>query len=133
MRAVYQNTQLQVVDLPEPEPGPGQVLVEVLRCVCGSDLHLRHHCDHMKALMTRIGHAKHFPGSEDAVVFGHEFCCEVLEYGPRLRSQDQAERLWSPNRFCALVTKWILRGCRLALPEPTPSACCCRRRQCCPS
>jgi threonine dehydrogenase-like Zn-dependent dehydrogenase len=84
VRAVIcQNTQLQVVDLPEPQPRPGQVLVEVVRCgICGSDLHLRQHCDHMKALMARVGHATHFPGSADAVVFGHEFCCAVLEYGP---------------------------------------------------
>ena len=50
MKAVVcQNAELSVVDLPEPKPAQGQVLVEVLRCgICGSDLHLRHHCDHMK-------------------------------------------------------------------------------------
>ena len=84
MKAVVcQNAELDVVDLPEPVPGAGQVLVEVLRCgICGSDLHLRHHCDHMKAMMARIGAAEHFPGSADPVVLGHEFCCEVLDYGP---------------------------------------------------
>ncbi len=84
MKAVVcQNSELNVVDLPEPVPGTGQVLLEVLRCgICGSDLHLRHHCDHMKELVGRIGGAAHFPGSADPVVFGHEFCCEVLEYGP---------------------------------------------------
>ncbi len=84
MRAVVcQNAELKVVDLPEPKPGPGQVVVEVLRCgICGSDLHLRHHCDHMKSLMGRLGIADRFPSSADPVVFGHEFCCEVLDYGP---------------------------------------------------
>ena len=84
MKAVVcQNTQLDVVDLPEPVPGQGQVLVEVIRCgICGSDLHLRHHCDHMKDLMRKVGYAKNFPSQSDAVVFGHEFCCEVLDYGP---------------------------------------------------
>jgi len=83
MKAVVcQNTELSVVDLPEPKPGKGQVLVEVLRCgICGSDLHIRHHCDHMKALMGKVGYAKNFPAQSDAVVFGHEFCCEVLEHG----------------------------------------------------
>lgn len=84
MRAVIcQNTELSVVDLPEPKPAKGQVLVEVLRCgICGSDLHVRHHCDHMKALLGKVGYAKNFPAQTDAVVFGHEFCCEVLEHGP---------------------------------------------------
>lgn len=43
MKAVIcQNSELTVADLPEPKPGKGQVLVEVLRCgICGSDLHIR--------------------------------------------------------------------------------------------
>ena len=84
MKAVVcQNTEFTVAELPEPEPGHGQVLLEVLRCgICGSDLHLRHHCDHMKALAGRIGGGDQFPESASPVVFGHEFCCEVLDYGP---------------------------------------------------
>jgi threonine dehydrogenase-like Zn-dependent dehydrogenase len=80
---VCQNAQLRVEELPDPKPGPGQVLVEVLRCgICGSDLHIRKHCDHMHALMDRLGYGDHFPRAADPVVFGHEFCCEVLEHGP---------------------------------------------------
>jgi len=84
MKAVLcQNTKLHVADVPEPVPGPGQVLVEVLRCgICGSDLHLRHNCDHMKALFTRVGLGEHAPADSDAFVMGHEFCCEVLDFGP---------------------------------------------------
>lgn len=83
MKAVVcQNTELQVVELPEPVPAKGQVLLEVLRCgICGSDLHVRHHCDHMKQLLGRVGFDKHFPAQSDPVVFGHELCAEVLEYG----------------------------------------------------
>ncbi len=83
MKAVVcQNAELRVVDLPEPKPGPGQVLLEVLRCgICGSDLHIRHHCDHMKALLARVGYER-FPSSSDAVVVGHEICGEVLDHGP---------------------------------------------------
>ncbi len=77
------NEKLTVEELTEPEPGPGQVLVEVLRCgICGSDLHLRHNCDHMKALAGRLGYDEQFPNSSDPIVFGHEFCCEILDYGP---------------------------------------------------
>ncbi len=83
MKAVVcQNAELSVVDLPEPKPGPGQVVAEVLRCgICGSDLHIRHHCDHMKSLMGRIGYSR-FPSASDPIVFGHEMTCEVLDYGP---------------------------------------------------
>jgi threonine dehydrogenase-like Zn-dependent dehydrogenase len=47
MRAVScQDAKLEVVDLPAPEPGRGQLLIDVLRCgICGSDLHARHNCD----------------------------------------------------------------------------------------
>jgi threonine dehydrogenase-like Zn-dependent dehydrogenase len=84
MKAVIcQNAELRVEDIPEPVPGPGQVLVAVERCgICGSDLHMRHHCDHMKALLGRIGAGSIVPSSSDRVVFGHEFSCEVLGYGP---------------------------------------------------
>lgn len=83
MKAVVcQNTKLQVVELPEPVPAKGQALVEVLRCgICGSDLHMRHHCDEFKTVVDKVGFAKVLPSSSDPVVFGHELCAEVLEYG----------------------------------------------------
>lgn len=83
MKAVIcQNTELQVVELPEPVPAKGQALVKVLRCgICGSDLHMRHHCDEFKAVVDKVGFAKVLPSSSDPVVFGHELCAEVLEYG----------------------------------------------------
>jgi len=83
MKAVVcQNTKLQVVELPEPVPAKGQALVEVLRCgICGSDLHMRHHCDEFKAVVDKVGFGKVLPSSSDPVVFGHELCAEVLEYG----------------------------------------------------
>lgn len=84
MKAVVcQNAEFRVADLPEPVPGHGQVLVKVLRCgICGSDLHMRHHTDHMHQLMSRVGIGDIFPTAQDAVVYGHEFCCEVLDHGP---------------------------------------------------
>ncbi len=84
MKAVVcQNAELSVVDLPDPVPGPGQVLVGVERCgICGSDLHMRHHCDHMKELLAKVGAGKIVPASTDPFVFGHELCCEVLDFGP---------------------------------------------------
>lgn len=98
MKAVVcQNETLAVTELPEPEPGRGQVLLRVLRCgICGSDLHLQHHCDHMSALARRVGYP-YFPQASDAVVYGHEFCGEILDHGPRT-----SRKLKPGTRVCAV-------------------------------
>lgn len=98
MQAVIcQNTELRVADTPDPQPGQGQLLLKVLRCgICGSDLHLRHHCDHMGALLSRAGY-RHFPSGQDPIVMGHEFCGEVLDYGPGC-----SRRLKPGTRVCAV-------------------------------
>jgi threonine dehydrogenase-like Zn-dependent dehydrogenase len=80
-----ENAKLEVVDLPEPEPGRGQVLVDVLRCgICGSDLHARHHADQQADVLAEAGYHG-FMRSDQQVVFGHEFCGEVVDYGSRCR------------------------------------------------
>jgi threonine dehydrogenase-like Zn-dependent dehydrogenase len=86
MRAVTcTNAELEVVERPEPTPGPGQVRIEVLRCgICGSDLHARHGVDQWADLAARAGYDR-FARSDEEIVFGHEFCGEVAEYGPKCR------------------------------------------------
>ena len=80
--AIFRNGEIVVDRMSEPTPGPGMVLVKSLACgICGSDLHARKHAHRMVEL------AKHFPGRKPMdlsrdVVFGHEFCCEVLDHGP---------------------------------------------------
>jgi threonine dehydrogenase-like Zn-dependent dehydrogenase len=83
MRAVVcRHAELEVVDRPEPEPGPDQVRLDVLRCgICGSDLHARHGLDQWADLARRAGYDR-FGRSDQPVVFGHEFCGELAEYGP---------------------------------------------------
>jgi threonine dehydrogenase-like Zn-dependent dehydrogenase len=79
------NTKLEVVDQPTPTPAKGQLLIDVLRCgICGSDLHARNHCDEVADVMAETGYPD-FMRSNQAVVFGHEFCGEVLDHGPRTR------------------------------------------------
>jgi threonine dehydrogenase-like Zn-dependent dehydrogenase len=79
------NAKLEVVDQPTPTPAKGQLLIDVLRCgICGSDLHARHHCDELADIMVESGY-NDFMRSSQSVVFGHEFCGEVLDYGPRTR------------------------------------------------
>ena len=86
MKAVgCRGAELEVVDLPDPRPGPGQVTIEVTRCgICGSDLHARHHCDELADLMVEAGYDG-FMRSDQQVVFGHEFCGRVAEYGAGCR------------------------------------------------
>lgn len=84
MKAVVcRNSELRLADLPEPVPASGQVLLAVERCgICGSDLHMRHHCDDFRSSLRKVGFDQVLPSSSDPVVFGHELCCEVLDYGP---------------------------------------------------
>ncbi len=86
MRAVLcSNAELAVAERPEPVPGRGQVRIEVLRCgICGSDLHARHGCDEWAEMAARTGYDR-FARSNEEIVFGHEFCGEVVEHGPQCR------------------------------------------------
>jgi threonine dehydrogenase-like Zn-dependent dehydrogenase len=88
MRAVVcQNAELEVVDRPEPDPGPGQVRLSVLRCgICGSDLHARHGMDAWADLAAKIGYDR-FGRLSQPVVFGHEFSGEIAEYGTKTRAK----------------------------------------------
>ena len=98
MKAVVcRKAELRVADVADPVPGPGQVVLRVERCgICGSDLHARHHCDHWADLMVRGG-LRDFIRSTEDVVFGHEFCGEVLDHGPGTR-----RRHGPGTRVCAV-------------------------------
>lgn len=86
MKAVVcQDAKLEIVDLPTPEPSAGQVLIDVTRCgICGSDLHARHHADEQADVLAEAGYDG-LARSHQRVVFGHEFCGELVAYGPACR------------------------------------------------
>jgi threonine dehydrogenase-like Zn-dependent dehydrogenase len=80
MRAVIRREgKLVVGEMADPTPGPGQLLARSLVCgICGSDLHMLDHYDHMIDLTTRLGGVSQMRKGADTV-FGHEFCCEIVE------------------------------------------------------
>jgi (R,R)-butanediol dehydrogenase/meso-butanediol dehydrogenase/diacetyl reductase len=73
---------LAIEDVPEPTPGPADLVVQVASCgICGTDLH-------SSSLP---------PGLPNGTVMGHEFAGEVVEVGPEARSE------WKVgDRVCAL-------------------------------
>ena len=80
-RMVYRD------DVPDPIPGPGQVLVGVRSCgICGSDLHFARYGDQVLSLSDEMasslgGSTGNVDLSHD-IFMGHEFSAEVLEAGP---------------------------------------------------
>ena len=80
--AVLRQGRLVVDEVPEPSPGPGQVLAETLACgICGSDVHLVQHLDRLVAASQADGNQFMFDVERD-VVLGHEFSARVVELGP---------------------------------------------------
>ena len=86
MRAVVmRNRALAVADVPDPAPEAGEVLVRTLACgICGSDLHALKHADRFVEASRRAGNAFVMDLGRD-VVMGHEFCAELVGYGPETR------------------------------------------------
>jgi len=82
MKAVScKQGKLSVIDKPELVPGKGHVILDVLRCgICGSDLHMRTHCNHYTKTLQQAGVDGSMTFEQD-VVMGHEFCGEVVDFG----------------------------------------------------
>lgn len=137
--AVFSNGKFSVENLPEPKPAAGQIVVRPLVCgICGSDLHTRHHADHLGALFQRAGF-RGFMSPDKPVVMGHEFCCEVLDYGPGCkRTVPKGERivglpflngpdglvlLGYSNQYCgAFAEQMVLQeDCTFAVPDHVPT------------
>ncbi len=71
--------RVELVDLPVPEPGPGQVLLKVRSAsICGTDLHILEGA---------------FPKVRPPVTLGHEFAGEVARLGPGVRGWQEGDRV----------------------------------------
>jgi threonine dehydrogenase-like Zn-dependent dehydrogenase len=88
MRAAVLRDGRMIVrdDVPEPEPAPGQVVIEVEACgICGSDLHFAKHGATMVELLEEMRGAPSLGASpvdvHRDVFMGHEFCGRVLAVG----------------------------------------------------
>ena len=88
MRAVLmEKGKLWVDDVPMPVPQAGELLVRTRACgICGSDLHAAQHTHDFVNTSREVGGA--FKLTTFApVVLGHEFCAEIIEFGPDTRKQ----------------------------------------------
>jgi threonine dehydrogenase-like Zn-dependent dehydrogenase len=95
--AIFRGGDIVVDTMPEPKPAQGQVLVKTLACgICGSDLHAAKHAHRMVDISKRIPGRIPMDLSRD-VVMGHEFCCEVIDYGPGTE-----KKVKSGTRVCAM-------------------------------
>lgn len=101
MRAtVMRNFDLVVDTLPDPVPGPGEVLVRTRACgICGSDLHALKHA--RSFVDDTSGTALGMDLARD-VVMGHEFCGELIDYGPKTK-----RRLAIGTNVCSVPTTMV--------------------------
>jgi threonine dehydrogenase-like Zn-dependent dehydrogenase len=80
--AVLRDGRMIVDEVPDPVPQFGQVLVRTVACgICGSDLHFVKHGHKMIELSQDTGLPAQIDLGKD-VFMGHEFCSEVLDFGP---------------------------------------------------
>jgi threonine dehydrogenase-like Zn-dependent dehydrogenase len=83
---VWRNTRLEVRDIPTPEVGPEDVLIQVAACgVCGSDLHLYE--------TDEDGYQIYPSYTRRPVVIGHEFAGTVMEVGEQVTEVQLGDRV----------------------------------------
>ena len=77
--AVLRQGRVETRTIEDPVPGPGQVLVRSLACgICASDLH---YMDHPEVGADDDSGWSTYDQDVD-IVMGHEYCTEIVEYGP---------------------------------------------------
>lgn len=86
--------QIEVREVPEPEPQPGWVKIEVkAAAVCGTDIHIRH---------------DQFP-YWPPVTLGHEFAGVIVELGEGVEGWEVGDRVVSEPHTLACGKCWLCR------------------------
>ena len=95
---------VELRDIAEPAPGPGQVLIRVKAAgICGTDLHIYH--DEFKTV--------------PPVVLGHEVAGEIAALGPGVSGLKEGKRVTTETYFS---TCGSCRYCRDGQYQPLPVA-----------
>jgi threonine dehydrogenase-like Zn-dependent dehydrogenase len=131
--AVMRDKELFVEDIAEPEPGPGQVLADVIACgICGSDLHTLQFTEQMVEASRASGAPFVFDPSR-GVVMGHEFSARVASTGegvtnvqpgdsvvsmPVMLSAEGVAAIGYSNRFNGAYAEKLLLAAALCLKIP---------------
>ena len=91
--AILQGSSITVDTWPDPEPGPGHLLVSPIATgICGSDLHYRE-----RAIAAEAALPEDQRNSLPRIVPGHEFSARLVDVGP-----DTDTRLKPGDRLVAL-------------------------------
>ncbi|WP_293476728.1 zinc-binding dehydrogenase [Phenylobacterium sp.] len=104
--AVMRGDRFEVEERPIPKPGPGNVLAKVRACgICGSDLHYFHHAPEIISRARSLG--ADTSGMErtlrEGPVLGHEFVCEIVDFGP-----ETSKALSAGDRVASMP--FVMRG-----------------------
>jgi threonine dehydrogenase-like Zn-dependent dehydrogenase len=85
MRAVVlRNGRLQVRETPDPQPGPGELLLRTLStAICASDVHFMDYPE----LGVNDPTGRSLYDADQDIVLGHEFVGEVIGHGPGCTDQ----------------------------------------------
>jgi len=111
---LYGHQDLRIEDVPEPEPGPGQVKIRnAYTGICGSDLH-RYFAP--RGAPTRLPDPHPLTGATLPQVLGHEFSGTVVQLGGGVDSVAVGDRVavW-PVYYCgkcAACRKGTVNACR---------------------
>lgn len=100
MKALYKSAPgagFEFVERPEPEPGPAEVKIRVLRTgICGTDLHIEKWDDWAASNITT------------PLIAGHEFYGEVVEVGPLVHDVSVGDKVSGEGH----IVCGMCRNCR---------------------
>jgi threonine dehydrogenase-like Zn-dependent dehydrogenase len=116
--AVMRGDRFVVEERRVPKPEAGDVLVKVRACgICGSDLHYFHHIDSMIENVRALGAPTESMERtvREGPVLGHEFVCEVVDFGPETQ-----RKLEGGERVCSMP--FLMRNGAPMLIGSTPEA-----------